>query len=147
MFKKNSRLIIGGAKKGVLPPILIIGARARAAPQSLRLWLVPFVAFCQQCFLPIKRKYNTIQCIIFCPGHGSDGGPGGRDCHGEKKRLVQRSLKHARLRSSSYGDLRSNQRHWPELSARSRSQADHVNRRQPRDLFLATTLLYHHTTL
>jgi len=28
------------------------------------LWLdqlVPFVAFCQQCILPIKRKYNTIQ--------------------------------------------------------------------------------------
>src|SRR6218665_427500 len=51
-----------------------------------------------------------------------------------------------RLRSSSYGDLRSNQRHWPELSVRRRSQADHVNRRQPRDLFLATIPLYHHTT-
>jgi len=55
-------------------------------------------------------------------------------------------LKHARLRSSSYGDLRSNQRHWPELSARPRSQADHVNRRQPRYLFLATTPFYHHAT-
>src|SRR6218665_2045215 len=44
-------------------------------------------------------------CIILCPGHGSDGGCGGRDCHGEKKRQVQRSLKHARLCFSSYGDL------------------------------------------
>ena len=35
-----------------------------------------------------------------------------------KKRQVQRSRKHALLRSYSYGDLRSNQRHWPELSAR-----------------------------
>ena len=52
-------------------------------------------------------------------------------------------LKHARLRSSSYED---HQRHRPELSARPRSQVDHVNRRQPRDLFLATTPLYHHTT-
>src|SRR6218665_1675056 len=41
--------------------------------------------------------------------------------------------------------VRSNQCHWPELSARPRSQADHVNRRQPIDLFLATTPLYHHT--
>src|SRR6218665_2336583 len=39
-------------------------------------------------------------CIILCPGHDSDGGRGSRDCHGEKKRQVQRSLKHARLRSS-----------------------------------------------
>src|SRR6218665_127621 len=23
-------------------------------------------------------------CIILCPGHGSDGGRSGRDCHGEK---------------------------------------------------------------
>jgi len=34
---------MGGGKKGVLPPILIIGARARAAPQSLRLW--PIASF------------------------------------------------------------------------------------------------------
>src|SRR6218665_2945110 len=81
------------------------------------------------------------------PGNGRAGGRGGRDCHREKKRQVQRSLKHARLRSSSYGDLRSNQCHWPELSARPRSQADYVNRRQPTDLFLATTPLYHHTTV
>src|SRR6218665_2382719 len=89
-------------------------------------------------------------CIILhvhvCPGHGSDGRRGGRDCHGEKKRQVRRSLKHARLRSSSYGDLRSepsDQRHRPKLSARPRSQANYVNRRHTRDLFLATTpLLY-----
>src|SRR6218665_1611424 len=68
-----------------------------------------------------------------CPGHGVHGGPGGRYCNGEKKRQVQRSLKHARFRSSSYGgDLRSNQRHWPELSARITTQADNVNWRTDR---------------
>src|SRR6218665_1543151 len=60
----------------------------------------------------------TVVDSILCPGHGSDGRRGGRDFHGEKKRKVQRSLKHARLRSSGYGDLRSSQRHRPELSAR-----------------------------
>ena len=34
----NSRLIIGGQKRGFAPHPNYWGARARAAPQSLRLW-------------------------------------------------------------------------------------------------------------
>src|SRR6218665_200502 len=52
-------------------------------------------------------------CIILCPGHGSDGGGGGRDSHGEKKAKYSALVNYARLRSRGYGDLRSNQRHWP----------------------------------
>src|SRR6218665_1053378 len=72
-FLKFSSDYWGGGKKGVLPPILIIGgARARAAPQSLRLCLGPprfLVGLVQKSRTKVLCT-NSISIVRggFCPG-------------------------------------------------------------------------------
>jgi len=57
---KNFRLIIGRQKKGFCPHLNYWGARARAAPQSLRLWW-------EQPFLE-SIKFGHITFVLYTVG-------------------------------------------------------------------------------
>ena len=61
-------MIIGGAKKGFCPHPNYWGARARAAPQSLRLWMYGVKEF-NQFVHPPMQPTSTLQSMPILPIH------------------------------------------------------------------------------